>query len=260
MELTAGGALPPSAPDGADTSRIASVPWDAKDVLIGILLFLGVLILLPLPVAIPLYALYDDDTRAFLIPATLLSAVLYVVVIALAAYLTFGRHGGGWARLGIRAPTIGTFGWAFAAFVGAYAASITYGAIVIGFDLEFLQQDCADQVPLEVRNDALVLALTAVAAICFAPLAEEIFFRGFVFPGLARSFGIALGIIASGAIFGVAHLGNPLLYKSLIPFILIGMVFAAAYWKSGNLLSTLLAHATFNAISIAVIASTTCDP
>jgi membrane protease YdiL (CAAX protease family) len=40
----------------------------------------------------------------------------------------------------------------------------------------------------------------------------------------------------------------------------IGCVFAATYWKSQNLLSTILAHFAFNLTSMIVIASTVCEP
>jgi membrane protease YdiL (CAAX protease family) len=114
-------------------------------------------------------------------------------------------------------------------------------------------------VPESIRASALLLAMSSFLAVIFAPACEELYFRGFVFPGLARAWGPAAGIVASGLLFGSAHLlGNPTLYKSMIQFTAIGMVFAFAYWKSGNILSTMLAHFTFNLIGIVTIASTTC--
>lgn len=72
--------------------------------------------------------------------------------------------------------------------------------------------------------------------------------------------GVAPAVIVSGLMFGSAHLlGNPMLYKSLVQFALIGMVFALVYWRSGNLLSTIGAHFTFNLMGVALIAATTCD-
>ena len=42
-----------------------------------------------------------------------------------------------------------------------------------------------------------------------APPVEEIFFRGFIFGGLRGRWGPLLAAVASGALFGLAHVGNP---------------------------------------------------
>ena len=105
-----------------------------------------------------------------------------------------------------------------------------------------------------------MLALTAAVAVAIAPPCEELFFRGFVFPGIARSWGVPAGIAASGLLFGASHLlGDPYLYKSLVALSLVGCVFAFVYYKSGNLLSTMFAHFTFNLIAVIALAASTCS-
>ena len=106
-----------------------------------------------------------------------------------------------------------------------------------------------------VRDHRELLALASIVVVAFAPPCEELFFRGFLFPGLARRWGIAAGIVASGLLFSSAHL----LPKSFIPIAGVGMVFAFTYWRSGNILSTMLAHLSFNSLSIAFIAGGSCD-
>ncbi len=256
MELTAAaGGLPPESPEVAG----GRIDWTPKDVFFGVLAFLASFLLLPIPFLIPFAVFWETDSRPFLIAAMVVSAGIYMAIAYVSARFTFIKYGGGIERLGLRPPTLPTLGWGALAFLGAMTVSLLYGGFIEAFDVDFLRQKCADQVPNEIRNDALILALSAVLAICFAPVCEEIFFRGFVFPGIARRFGVVAGIVVSGLLFGSAHLvGNPMLYKSMIQFMLIGCVFAFFYWKSGNLLSTIMAHMTFNILGVIAIAATTC--
>ncbi|MBI5284256.1 MAG: CPBP family intramembrane metalloprotease [Chloroflexi bacterium] len=258
MDIAAGAPFPPATPLPPEVSGRA-IPWTPKDVLVGLLLFIGTFLVLPLPVALPLALLYEPDSRPFLIISIAVSVPIYLAIAGIAARMTFVKYRGGWIMLGVLPATRRTLGWALVAFVAALAVSFAYGWIIQIPGLEFLHQKCADQVPESIRSDRLLLAMSGVLAVLFAPVCEELYFRGFVFPGLARAWGPAAGIAASGILFGSAHmLGNPALYKSVIQFSAIGIVFAFAYWKSGNILSTILAHFTFNLMGIILIASTTC--
>lgn len=259
MEIAA--EVPPPQPEPPIIAG-TRVDWTLKDLFFGILCFFGVFLLLPVPFVIPfLIAGYDDDDRVYLIFASVITYVIYLGIIWSAAQFSIIKYGGGFERLGIRPPKWSTLGWAAVALVGAFVVGLVYQGFIGLFDLDTLRQSCDDQVPTEIRSDALLLALSAVGAVVFAPLAEEIFFRGFLFTGLARAFGIAAGILLSGVLFGSAHLpANPDLWKSLVPFMAIGVVFAFVYWRSENLLSTILAHFAFNLTSMIVIASTVCDP
>ncbi len=258
MDIAAASPLPSPRHDAPLVSG-RRIDWTARDVLIGVLLFVGAFILLPIPIALPLAFVYATDAKPFLYVEVLIAFPLYLVFVAIAALRTFGKYGGGWERLGFSKPTLRTLLWGLGAFVGAIALSLIYGVVIDVFNVDFLKQGCGDQVPADLRNDATLLALSGFSAVIFAPLAEETFFRGFVFTGLARSWGPVAGIVVSGLLFGSAHLvGNPLLYKSLIQLSLIGMVFAFVYWRSGNILSTMLGHFTFNLIGIILVASTTC--
>ena len=138
---------------------------------------------------------------------------------------------------------------------GALVIALAYAGLVEVFDLDWLRSGCAEQVPKEVRETRALLALASLTVIVFAPVCEELFFRGFVFPGLSNRWGVVVGIIASGVIFSSVHL----LYKSFVPIAGVGMVFAYAYYRSRNIFTTMLAHIAFNSLSIAAIAGGSCD-
>lgn len=261
MDIAAGASFPRE-PTPEVSGR--PIPWTPRDVLVGLVLFvvalIGVPLALALPTALPLAQVYGSKSQPYLFASIVVTAPAYIAIAFIAARMTFIKYGGGWRRLGVVLPSWGTFGWAAVALLGAFTITGVYAALISYFHLDALSQDCGDQVPNDIRNSALLLSMSAILAVVFAPTCEELFFRGFVFPGIARAWGPAAGIIASGILFGSAHLlGNPTLYKSMIEFSAIGMVFAFVYWRSGNIFASMLAHFSFNLIGLIAIASTTCN-
>ena len=79
----------------------------------------------------------------------------------------------------------------------------------------------------------------------WTPLAEETFFRGFLFAGLAAKFGVGVGVVASSAIFALSHASVGL----FIPIMVAGALFAWIYHKSDSLWIPALAHASQNLLA-----------
>jgi membrane protease YdiL (CAAX protease family) len=253
MDYAARDTVTPPSPDFLRKGD-PSIDWTLKDVLFGVLWFLAIYLGAQLPL-LPFRLAFGTDSPQLYTAAFIFAAAVEVSIVLVAAHFTFRRYGGSWERLGIRPITRSTLLWAAAAIGAALAATFVYGAIVQIFSLDFLKSNCAEQIPAGVRSHRAVLALASFVVIVFAPPCEEIFFRGFVFPGLARGWGLAAGVIASAVLFSGFHL----LYKSFVPIAGVGIVFALAYYKSRNMFSPIIAHIAFNSLSIAVIASGTCD-
>ena len=79
-----------------------------------------------------------------------------------------------------------------------------------------------------------------------APLVEELFFRGLLQRSLARRFGPILAMAGSAAIFGLAHFE----LLQLPALILFGLVLAVLADRTGRLGPGIVAHATFNAVTV----------
>jgi membrane protease YdiL (CAAX protease family) len=87
-----------------------------------------------------------------------------------------------------------------------------------------------------------------------APLAEEVFFRGFVFGVLREKIGAAWGAIATGVVFGIVHVaGSPI--ETVGVLIILGILLCVLYLKTGSLLPCIALHAINNAISFAATKS-----
>ena len=116
-----------------------------------------------------------------------------------------------------------------------------------------LEIEESDDLPQELGADDSTTALVAVALlVCVAaPIAEEIFFRGFCFTAFRRWIGVAGGAIVSGAIFGAIHAGSSDVVF-LVPLAVFGVVLALLYHRTGSLLPCIVLHALNNSLALGV--------
>jgi CAAX protease family protein len=108
-------------------------------------------------------------------------------------------------------------------------------------------------------NDQLLLQQSKVAplstyatlfvAVIIAPFCEEVFFRGFVFPGLRRGMPVGWAILLSSLLFGVSH-ADPGSFPVLF---VIGLALAILRWRSRSLWPTILLHTLNNGIAALAI-------
>jgi membrane protease YdiL (CAAX protease family) len=97
---------------------------------------------------------------------------------------------------------------------------------------------------LQDRGSALLLLVMSVT---LAPLFEETIFRGYIYPVAARTFGVPVGILFTGTIFGLLHsaqLGNSWPQVGLLIF--VGIVFTYARARTGTVLASYLLHVSYN--------------
>lgn len=93
------------------------------------------------------------------------------------------------------------------------------------------------------------IALGALAAIVAAPVAEEVFFRGFLFGALRRRFPFWAAAVISAAVFGAFHV-IPLLIPLMV---FVGIGLAYVYERRGSLLASIAAHSAFNMVGYTLI-------
>jgi len=89
--------------------------------------------------------------------------------------------------------------------------------------------------------------IISAAAILFAPLTEELLFRGILFPCALkphRSFWLSTLLV--GILFAIVHF-HP---ASFLPLIALSTSFSAGYAQTGSLLTPITMHAVFNTVSL----------
>jgi membrane protease YdiL (CAAX protease family) len=128
---------------------------------------------------------------------------------------------------------------AFIAFSGIWAAALG------------IEEN--DDLPQELGADESSTALFFVAVlVCVAaPIAEELFFRGFCFTALRRWIGVAGGAIATGVIFGAIHAGSADAVF-LVPLGVFGALLCVLYHRTGSLLPCIVLHALNNSLALGV--------
>jgi len=122
--------------------------------------------------------------------------------------------------------------------VTAAAAALVYIVVAQQFGL-------IDDLSTNRPSDRLTLLWFALLAVVAAPVFEEFIFRGLVFGGLRRSFGVVPAAVASAAVFAIVH--PP---PSILPVFVLGIFAALAYERSRALLAPMTTHALYNAIVV----------
>lgn len=163
------------------------------------------------------------------------------------------RHRGWVPALGLRS---GRAAWDL--FVGAVAGVPLFAvaAFVVLPMLELLWRlvtgDAApaiDQPILPGDPTPGQIVLGVVSVVVGAPVAEEIFFRGFLFGSLRGRFRFLPSAAISGLVFALFHV-EPLLIAVMV---FVGIGLAYLYDRRGSLAVPIAAHAMFNLIGYTLI-------
>ena len=126
------------------------------------------------------------------------------------------------------------------------AAGLAAGAVALGYLYLADVTGFLDDAMSERRSFATLGLWVLPVALVAAPLFEEFIFRGLIFGGLRRSFGLWPAALASAALFAIVH---PAI--SIAPVFVLGLCAALVYERTRSLLAPMLAHAVYNAVAIA---------
>ena len=146
-------------------------------------------------------------------------------------------------RMRVRLENIDiAFLYGILATIAMYALSFLIVAIleVIGFNI----QDLSNIQDIEQYFSPIPMFLL----IALMPIAEEIFFRGFLLDKINKFAGKKIAIIATAILFGIAHMEYVKVYPIFITF-LMGVILAYIVFKTKNLFSAIFAHVTYNIVA-----------
>jgi uncharacterized protein len=140
---------------------------------------------------------------------------------------------------------------------GAIIAGLSWGVLawlgssIVLYLVSLLLTQLGQPPPVGPAEQAIALLepwLVVLAIVVFAPIAEELFFRGIVFNAWLREAGRRRAYVGSAALFAVIHFS----LVSLLPIFLLGLALAWVYQRTGSLLASIAMHATVNGISVIV--------
>ncbi len=144
-------------------------------------------------------------------------------------------------------------GSVLAAAAGYYLISAVYASLV--------NLHGSDKLPKELRVSSSTAALVgATVFVCVvAPIAEEFFFRGFIFGALrrmrivvaGREIGTWVAAILTGILFGLAHTGSAS-SQYLIPLGFLGFVLCLVRWRTRSLYPCMALHSINNSLALGI--------
>jgi membrane protease YdiL (CAAX protease family) len=227
------------------------VPWGWIDLALFVLVaFLGTIVIsLFLGIGFSLFRMHPGHVENSLAEKSLFLILSQTALsVALLGYLFVHL------RVRFELPFWRTIGWR-PLETGALPRRLVFLSLVLGgFSLSLLIQLASaafqnkTKMPIEMffqdRRSAFLLMLMGILV---APLVEETIFRGYIYPVLARSFGIGAGVVITGTMFGLLH--APQLWGGwgqIALLIVVGIVFTAARAVSRTVVASYLLHVSYN--------------
>lgn len=101
---------------------------------------------------------------------------------------------------------------------------------------------------LRDSQDFTTVALMAFSAAIVAPLAEEVIFRGYLYPVAKHFAGPWVAGLFTSLIFAAGHGNVPL----MLPLFLLGILMTWAYEKTGSLWAAISIHFFFNSATVCI--------
>lgn len=105
----------------------------------------------------------------------------------------------------------------------------------------------------EFFKSPLSTALTSTLAVTLGPFMEELFFRGFLYPTLARSLGVLSAVIITAAPFALIHgLQLGFAWGPLLIIFLVGFGFTVVRAKTGSVAASFIVHVAYNSTLLVI--------
>jgi membrane protease YdiL (CAAX protease family) len=142
--------------------------------------------------------------------------------------------------------------WPGPATLGFFLSGILFAAVV-----EFVSRWMPIPKSLPVDkffSNAAGAYLMAAFGITLAPLLEELFFRGMLYPLLRRTWGVAAGVIVTGGSFACIH-GIQLgwAWAPVLAIFVVGVVLTLVRERTDSVAASLLVHCGYNATLFALL-------
>jgi membrane protease YdiL (CAAX protease family) len=147
--------------------------------------------------------------------------------------------------LGFRTPTAAAIRYAVFVAAGLWLLSIAVNAASIRI---FGPHPQSLVVTVGAHSGAAAYALDMFTGALVAPFAEETFYRGLVFAGLAQRLPLWAAAAVSALLFALSHgLGV------VLPIFILGLGLAYVYARTGTIWASMTAHSLVNAVSLTLL-------
>lgn len=182
----------------------------------------------------------------------MVSTVLDAAAIASIFYFVLKGGQRGIDSLGLTAKNmLLNIKYGVTAYVGLIPAllgvTLAAAAVFKIFNIPVEPQQMVEMLKEETKMPSLMYMI--IFASFFGPFMEEIFFRGFVYGALRKKIGVSGGILMSAAFFACVHVNM----ASFMPILILGILLAYIYEKTGSLVSSITVHIMHNSCMLAFL-------
>lgn len=210
------------------------VPWSLRDTIIGFGLFIVVMVGLSL-----LPVLLKDKTQGLSLYLLIYQPIQFIPI-----WIILRLRGGSLADLGLRKAEPNVLALGCGLMAAALFINLVNNLVMFALGVEVQAQQFTDLLG-SLGHPAFML----IAGIIFAPLFEELVFRGFLFAGLRQKMKWGWAAVISSAIFGAGHLS----IAAFIPTFTLGLLFTYLYQRSNSIWPGIIIHTLINSASLCLL-------
>lgn len=188
-----------------------------------------------------LFPFIPDNLITFFFFASALQALIFVGGSLL---IVVGHYKGSFSDLGLNFDKLKEFfSWGFIGGLIVFSLVIGVSTVVNYFSPSTPEPQPVAELLMGIDSFG-ELILPFIMVVVFAPLGEEIFFRGFIYPVFRKRLGITMALVVTGMIFALLHFD----LIRFIPLAIGGIFLAWLYEKTGSIITPIIAHATWNGV------------
>ncbi|HMF92408.1 MAG TPA: type II CAAX endopeptidase family protein [Candidatus Angelobacter sp.] len=233
---------PPVSADG-----IAAPEPNLVDVLLTLLVAGGALLFCTLIGAAVLlivrgpHAAIDKDPAGAVLLMLPIQLAAYVLTVGFMVFYTWEKYRVGFLRTVRWNMPARKFAW----YALAGGSMLAFGSALADASLHrWMPKSLPIQQYFSTPASAYALAAFGILV---APLVEELFFRGFLYPALARRMGQVAGIGITAFLFAMLHAGQlALAWAPLLVLFLVGAVLTFVRARTNSVATCVLMHAGYN--------------
>jgi membrane protease YdiL (CAAX protease family) len=180
------------------------------------------------------------------VAATALNNLLLLIVLALYLKLRMGRI---FDPLALRStPWRGGLLFFLVTPCFAIAIEMLYSFCLQAWGVQPESQNIAAL--FLTTESVLFRSLMILFGVLLAPLAEEVVFRGILYPVLKQRCRTSVSIGLNGLVFGLAHFSDP---QSILPVCFLGGFLAYSFERTKSLWVPILAHISNNLVAFGLL-------
>jgi hypothetical protein len=188
-----------------------------------------------------------SSTNATILLVFLSSVILYALLLGGTFYSVKVRHKSTITALGLKMEGM----WKGIAWGVGLGLPLFVGAIALAFASEKLLRDNAPDMVSKSVNEissgtlsSVLVFLLFLTLVVLAPVCEEIFFRGYLYPALRNRMDRQPAMLLNGLLFAAAHFE----IIGFLPRFLLGYGLCYMYERQHNLSGPMMGHAIYNGL------------